>query len=124
MISSLGHHLNKTVLVSIPPIFEDQPVTCTLAGIEAAGVWLVNKDLSKKLLHGDDDRTVVPIFIPFAQIAYLLEAAEVRDRERAHDRHTQASDVPSKISSDVPPKPNNKRTKEAKENDRKKKHRL
>ena len=121
MISSLGHHLNKTVLVSIPPIFEDhQPVTCTLAGIEASGVWLASKDLWKKLLHGDDDRAVVPIFIPFAQIAYLLEAPEGRHPTRVRDGQTRAPEEPPKVSSDIQSEHNNKRTKG---NDRKKKHR-
>jgi hypothetical protein len=81
MISTLGHHLNKTLLVSIPSMFENgDPRACTLTGIEPSGLWLESREWSK-LLPSGDKRAVTHIFVPFAQIAYLLEPAPERKTE-------------------------------------------
>jgi hypothetical protein len=74
---SLAHSLNKIVSISIPLLFDDKlPRRCTLVGIEAGGVWLQIADPNFRLFQVDKDR-VAPanpnVFVPFPQIAYLLE---------------------------------------------------
>jgi hypothetical protein len=78
---SLAHSLNKIVSISIPLLFDDKlPRLCTLVGTEAGGVWLQITDPNFKLFQTDKGR-VSPanpnVFVPFAQIAYLLEATTV-----------------------------------------------
>jgi hypothetical protein len=74
MVSKLGHHLNKTVLVSIPPIFTTaEPRHCRLVGIDPAGVWLESEDLSR-IAFPNVERLPAKVFVPFTQIAYLVEA--------------------------------------------------
>lgn len=70
----LSHYVNKPVLVSIPSLFTDGlSRTCTLIGIESAGLWLKSEDLTKTLFPEIESSNVDTIFIPFAQIAYLAE---------------------------------------------------
>jgi hypothetical protein len=74
MISMLGHYLNKTVLVSIPAIFaNDEPQPCKLIGIEPAGLWLGNDDLTRRAFAQAPEQRAV--FVPFPQIAYLAAPA-------------------------------------------------
>jgi hypothetical protein len=75
---SLAHSLNKIVSISIPLLFDDKlPRLCKLVGTEAGGVWLQIADSNFKLFQTDKGR-VSPanpnVFVPFAQIAYLLES--------------------------------------------------
>jgi hypothetical protein len=78
---SLGHSLNKAVSVSIPLLFGDAlPRVCTLVGAEAGGVWLQITDPSFKLFRTDKNRVAQAnrnVFVPFAQIAYLLDSAAI-----------------------------------------------
>jgi hypothetical protein len=86
MIISLGHHLNSVVVVSIPALFEDdRPRECTLVGIEVSGVWLAGLELAKKS-HADAKYAASPIFVPFAQIIYLMEAGEAGAQKPSPDR--------------------------------------
>jgi hypothetical protein len=74
MVSKLGHHLNKPVLISIPPIFTTaEPRHCSLVGIEPAGVWLESEDLSR-IAFPSAERFLATVFVPFTQIAYLVGA--------------------------------------------------
>jgi hypothetical protein len=92
MISSLGHYLNKNLLVSLPSIFEDaEPRACTLSGIEASGLWLSSDDLAKRFLSPEERRVVTHIFVPFTQIAYLLEERVVTQRKPTANRKTAGS---------------------------------
>jgi hypothetical protein len=80
---SLAHSLNKIVSISIPLLFDDKlPRLCTLVGTEAGGVWLQITDPNFKLFPTDKGR-VAPanpnVFVPFAQIAYLLESTTTAD---------------------------------------------
>jgi hypothetical protein len=77
MVRILGHHVNKLVLVSIPPIFgQSEPQRCRLVGTEPAGLWLESEHLSRKAFPNTEaPRT--PIFVPFTQIAYLIGAPVV-----------------------------------------------
>jgi hypothetical protein len=73
MISILGHYVNKPVLVSIPPLFADgQLRACRLIGVESGGLWLESEDFTK-LAFPNADRSAAKVFVPFTQIAYLVE---------------------------------------------------
>jgi hypothetical protein len=77
MVSKLGHHMNKPVLVSIPPVFGNTDLhRCRLIGAEAAGLWLESDDFSR-LAGADADSSPASVFVPFAQIACLAEAPAV-----------------------------------------------
>jgi hypothetical protein len=77
MVSKLGHHMNKPVLVSIPPVFGNTDLhRCRLIGAEAAGLWLESDDFSR-IAGGDVDSLPASVFVPFAQIACLAEAPAV-----------------------------------------------
>jgi hypothetical protein len=76
MTPRLGHLLNRTVLVSIPTLFEDGVCrSYKLLGVELHGLWLQSNDLSQRLL-ADNQRVLVSaspvVFVPFAQIAGVL----------------------------------------------------
>jgi hypothetical protein len=77
MTLKLGHFLNKTILVSIPALFEDGACrSYTLRGVDLpGGLWLQSDDLSRRLL-ADDKQVLVSaspvVFVPFAQIAGVL----------------------------------------------------
>jgi hypothetical protein len=88
MTDMLGHHLNRTVMVSIPSVFDDQhPHSCTLTCVESAGLWLQSDDLANKLLHTRGDKSAVRFFFPFAQIAYLFEPIAAQVHKPASPRH-------------------------------------
>jgi hypothetical protein len=74
MINRLGHHINKPVLVSMPPLFADgKPRACKLIAVEPAGLWLENEDLTRRAFP-DADGILATVFVPFTQIAYLAES--------------------------------------------------
>lgn len=75
---SLGHSLNKAVSISVPLLFGDHlPHVCTLVGTDSGGIWLQIPDPSFRLFQTDKTR-IAPakpnVFVPFAQIAYLLDS--------------------------------------------------
>jgi hypothetical protein len=71
MISKLGHHINKPLLVSIPPIFGNTQLhRCRLIGTEAAGLWLESDDFPRAA-GGDAASLPALVFVPFTQIACL-----------------------------------------------------
>jgi len=97
MINSLGRLLNKLVSVSIPSLFDDsRPRECALAGIEASGLWLEGPELAKKRLHGDSDNPESPIFVPFAQIFYLIEAESMQQFSEKETEPSEPEGIPSK----------------------------
>ncbi len=95
MIHMLGHYLNKLVLVSIPSIFGDDTArACKLTGIEPSGLWLESEDFATTLLEHDDKRAAPHVFIPFHQIAFLLEPARIHTRSlliRGRLKHHRSS---------------------------------
>jgi hypothetical protein len=110
MVSALGHHLNKTVLVAIPSIFGNvEPRTCTLTGIEVSGVWLVSPELARKFSHPGDKRPTPSIFVPFAQIACLLEPG-LTDRNPAPEPRDEASARPETRTKTAAPKKKHRAT--------------
>jgi hypothetical protein len=74
MVNALGHHLNKPVLVSIPPVFGNAELhRCRLVGTETAGVWLESDDFTRITGMGAIPLPAL-IFVPFVQIACLAAA--------------------------------------------------
>jgi hypothetical protein len=75
---SLAHSLNKVVSISRPLLFGDKlPRHCTLLGTEGGGVWLRITDPNLRSFQADQDGIAAAnpnVFVPFAQIAYLLES--------------------------------------------------
>jgi hypothetical protein len=97
MSISLGHNLNKTVGVSIPSLFgDDLARVCTLVGIEPSGVWLLCADPS--FTFQTDQNQIPPtnpnVFIPFAQIAYLLDSTSMATPAGASSQPSSESSSP------------------------------
>jgi len=73
MTPNLGQYLNKTILVSIPGLYEDKKCRpYKLTGIELFGLWLEGADLPGRFLtHEYKSSTSVTwaAFVPFSQIA-------------------------------------------------------
>jgi hypothetical protein len=73
---SLTRCLNRTVLVSIPALFDD--AACRpyiLEGLELHGLWLRSDELNKRLLGENRDELVAAnpvVFVPFASIAGVV----------------------------------------------------
>ena len=77
MIPKIGQFLGKTVLVSIPALFDDGACRpYTLVGFESQGLWLQSDDLNGRLLSDEmrdfAERAAPVVFIPFAQIAGVV----------------------------------------------------
>jgi len=69
-------YLNRTVLVSIPTLFEDGECRAyELLGVEVQGLWLRSVELTRRLAS---DATAAcesldpAVFVPFAQIAGVM----------------------------------------------------
>jgi hypothetical protein len=96
MIKRLGHHINKPVLISMPPIFTDgKPRACKLIGIEPAGLWLENEDLTRRAFP-DADESMATVFVPFTQIAYLVEGTTVARAPAVRNHTTSTARAPQK----------------------------
>ena len=96
MINRLGHHINKPVLVSMPPVFADgKPRACKLIGVEPAGLWLENEDLTR-MAFPDADESLVVIFVPFTQIAYLAKGTTTPLVPAAGKDSTSAAPTPQR----------------------------
>jgi hypothetical protein len=76
MTPKIGQYLNRTVLVSIPALFDDGACRAyKLLGFELQGLWLQSDDLTQRLLSEDKRNfasTEPVVFVPFAQIAGVL----------------------------------------------------
>jgi hypothetical protein len=74
MVTMLGRHVNKSVLVSIPPVFgSDELHQCQLVGIESGGLWLESSGLAR-IAFDNAEAAPIAVFVPFTQIAYLIGA--------------------------------------------------
>jgi hypothetical protein len=76
MLPKLKQYLNRSILVSIPTLFEDGICRAhTLQSIEADGLWLRSNELTARLLP-EPDRKIAgssqPVFVPAAQIAAII----------------------------------------------------
>jgi hypothetical protein len=102
MINMLGHHVNKPVLVSIPSIFPDgEPQACTLIGIEPAGLWLESEELTRTLFPDTESEKVRKVFVPFAQIGYLVEGTTEPPVSSPLDKATSTPPSSSKKGASV-----------------------
>lgn len=93
---SLGHSLNKPVSVSIPALFgDDQRRVCTLMGIEpGGGVWLAIADPHIDVLQtakGRGSTANVNVFVPFAQIAYLVDSVPAANSHETQPKRKKPS---------------------------------
>ena len=89
MTPSLTQYFNRTVLVSIPALFEDGFCrSFKLIGAELNGLWLQSEELKKRLLSDDTPRHIVQmessVFVPFAQIAAVLVPTGPPPKEFVH----------------------------------------
>lgn len=80
MAPKVTQFLNRTVLVSIPGLFDGGAARpFKLLGIEAHGLWLQSEELSRRLLAKEMQDVVAAepaVFVPFAQIAGVLVATK------------------------------------------------
>jgi hypothetical protein len=78
MTPRLNQYLNRTVLVSIPSLFEDGACRAyRLIGVEVQGLWLHSEELIRRLASDDtkDYESFAPVvFVPFGQIAGVMLA--------------------------------------------------
>ena len=79
MTPNLSQYLGKSILVSIPALFEDGVCRAyTLVGIEFHGLWLQSEELTERLLHEVKhpyySYAEPAVFVPYAQIAGILVA--------------------------------------------------
>jgi hypothetical protein len=70
----LKQYLNRTILASIPALFEDGRCrSYTLLSIEADGLWLSSNELTVRLLlEREDTEPAQPVFVPAVQIAAII----------------------------------------------------
>jgi len=79
MVNMLGHQVGKTVLVSMPSLFDNgRLLPCRVLGIEISGLWLQSEKLMNTLAPDVDVYRMAKIFVTFTQIAFLIEQASVR----------------------------------------------
>jgi hypothetical protein len=78
MTPNLSQYLGKSILVSIPALFEHGVCRAyTLLGIELQGLWLQSEELTERLLHEVEHPycdAEPAVFVPYAQIAGILVA--------------------------------------------------
>jgi hypothetical protein len=76
MPPKLKQYLNRSVLVSIPALFEDGKCRAyTLQSIEDDGLWLSSDPLTQRLLPESDPNVggkAQSVFVPAVQIAIVL----------------------------------------------------
>jgi hypothetical protein len=109
MVPKISQYINKTILVSIPVVFQDgrcRPFK--LIGVEVPGLWLQADELAGRLLPEALQNYVTAepvIFVSFAQIAGVViltrppTAAPVanatKDTKDTTDKPTRAKPSPS-----------------------------
>ncbi len=102
MTPKLSHYLNRTVLVSVPALFDDGACRpFTLLGAELHGLWLQSDELTRRLLPGDQQHlaaTPAAVFVPFAQIAGVLVATGPAPTQEHQQPETARSDAAARGS--------------------------
>ena len=77
MSPKLAGLIGRTILVSIPVLFEDGKARpYRLAGVELYGLWLESSELADRLLQTETRKSssVIAALVPFAQIGSVLVA--------------------------------------------------
>lgn len=124
MTTNLARHLGKTLLVSIPALFEDGTVhPYTLLGAEMNGLWLQSDALTDRLLREECrelEKMSPAVFVPFAQIAGVLVATSMpapsadehgalEPPERSSATRSDTRERPTESTTPAPPKRTKKR---------------
>lgn len=106
MTPKINQYLNKTVLVSIPALFDDgQCREFTLRGVELHGLWLQSDDLAKRMLNKDMQAYASAgpvIFVPFAQIAGVLFATRAPTFRSGSDPADTKADLSRAAAEPIP----------------------
>jgi hypothetical protein len=97
MTPKVSQYVNKTILVSIPSLFEDGACrACKLLGDELQGLWLQSEELTQRLLPDDKQEYVSAapvVFVPYAQIAGVLVATKA-PAQASSEGQGKAADAP------------------------------
>jgi len=92
---NLANYLNKTILISIPAVFEDnQPHPFKLVGIELFGLWLESEELAQRVQSPDKQGQSLSshaVFFPFSQILYVVDRVPVTAHAHAHPAHAKTN---------------------------------
>ena len=103
MPPNLLRYLNKTLLVSIPALFDDGTARpYTLLGAEMNGLWLQSEELTNRLLTDDCGELAKmnpAVFVPFAQIAGVLIATSMPEPSANEDAKTPEPNPPKRAKS-------------------------
>jgi len=74
----LSQYINSTVRISSPGVFADSAAhACTLVAVDDDGVWLQSEELNRLLYSTREFEPAeygAPVFVPYAQIAFLIPA--------------------------------------------------
>ncbi len=101
MLSLLGHHVNRRILVSLPNILESpEPLACLLLASEPAGIWVSSRELTKKVFPGALEDTDTPLFVPYTQIAFIsgAEAQQASQAVRSPTTHAVSEATAKPVS--------------------------
>jgi len=106
MTPRLTQYLNKTILVSIPALFEDASCRAyKLLGVEVHGLWLQSEELTRRLASEDTSgcESLDPVvFVPFAQIASVMFATRLPEFPEMHAKPRSASTIRSRSKAERP----------------------
>ncbi len=95
MTPRITQYLNKTILVSIPALFQDGACRAyRLLGVEVQGLWLHSEALIQRLESDDtkDYASLAPVvFVPFGQIAAVMLATRSPELPAALARRGSAA---------------------------------
>jgi hypothetical protein len=103
MTPKISQFFNRTVMVSIPALFDDGACRpFTLLGAELHGLWLQSDELTRRLLPGDQEHlaatATAAVFVPFAQIAGVLVATGPAPSQEKQQPETATSDAAARGS--------------------------
>jgi hypothetical protein len=95
MTPRISEYLNKTILVSIPALFEDGSCRAyKLLGAEVHGLWLQSEELAQRLASDNTKgyESLDPaVFVPFAQIAGVMIATRLPEFPKVFAQSSAAS---------------------------------
>ncbi len=106
MTPRITQYLNKTVLVSIPALFEDGSCRAyQLLGAEVQGLWLRSEELARRLASEDTAgcESLDPVvFVPFAQIAGVMVPTRLPEFPETFAKPSSASAPHSRSKAEPP----------------------
>jgi hypothetical protein len=106
MTPRVTQYLNKTILVSIPALFDDGACRAyKLHGAEVHGLWLQSEELTRRLASDDTEgcESLDPVvFVPFAQIAGVMIATRLPEPPESDARPSSAPGPRSRSQAEPP----------------------